>query len=338
MANTKNYLLNHFNSIFFPIFFVLYFIASIIFLIKISSLTAIIQMSFYDLFIIYLLIIPKLIFYILPISCFASAIISLSKLSNDNELIVLFSLGISPLFIKNIYLKLFLLIAFVLLLMSIIVNPLAEQKQKNYINLKKAEASLNIKSSQFGQKFGDWFVFINSKESSNFDNIILFSKDEQTETTLVVSKSANIENIDGMVSLSLNSGSAYSIKDEQIRQIDFENMKLRDPMNFSNIKYEDIFSYWFENSNKKRAKELYMNILISIFPLLSLYLILSFGIINQRYQKNHSYLYILLSIVIYYVFTMLLSSKLFLYSLFILPPLWLFVSYMIYSKTIKYRF
>ncbi|NWF67166.1 MAG: LptF/LptG family permease, partial [Campylobacterales bacterium] len=326
-----------FNTIFFPIFFVLYFIASIIFLIKISSLTAIIQMSFYDLFIIYLLIIPKLLFYILPICSFVSAVVSLTKLSNDNELIVLFSLGISPLFIKNLYLKIFLLISILLLFISIIINPLSEQKQKNYINLKKAEASLNIKSSQFGQKFGDWFVFVNSKDEMKFGDIVLFSKDEKEKSSLVISKNANVSNENGVLTLALENGKAFNIQHEKISQIDFEKMKIKDPMNLSNIKYEELLSYWFEG-NSKRIKELSINILISIFPLISIYFVLSFGILNPRYQKNYSYLYLLLSVVIYYILAMLFSSKLFLISTLLLPTMWIFISYYSYKKLIKYRF
>ena len=34
----------------------------------------------------------------------------------------------------------------------------------SFIDYKKSEANFNIKESEFGQKFGDWLIFIEKKE------------------------------------------------------------------------------------------------------------------------------------------------------------------------------
>ena len=92
----RNYLFLSFGRLFFIFFIILFFISSIVILIGIAQVTFVVKMSFADLFWLYLYSLPNSILFILPITFLATAILSLSKLSYDYELLVFFSLGISP--------------------------------------------------------------------------------------------------------------------------------------------------------------------------------------------------------------------------------------------------
>jgi len=104
MKLLKKYLLINFSQTFFPIFLTLYSITSIIFLVKIASLTSIIQINFFELLELYLYSVPTILFYTLPISIFVSLSLTLSKLSSEYELIVITSFGLNPIKILKIFL------------------------------------------------------------------------------------------------------------------------------------------------------------------------------------------------------------------------------------------
>ena len=89
----KQYLYSQLAITFFPIFLGLFFITSIIFLVKIASLTSIITINFIELFTLYAYVIPQIIFYTMPISFFISLVITLSKLASEYELTVITSFG-----------------------------------------------------------------------------------------------------------------------------------------------------------------------------------------------------------------------------------------------------
>ena len=99
MDRLQKYILSNLSTLFISIFMPLFAIASVIFSIKLATYTAVIQLSLYDMAKLYLFVLPEILFFTLPISFFVAATLSLFKLSNDNEIVVLFSLGIKPGFI-----------------------------------------------------------------------------------------------------------------------------------------------------------------------------------------------------------------------------------------------
>ncbi len=340
----KSYILRNLSGLFFSIFFTLFIITSIIFFIQIASMTSVVKVSFLELIQLYLFVLPNILFFTIPITFFASGVISLTKLSFDTELIVLFSLGFTPKKIIKILYSLAFLISFILLITSLGLIPLTKQLNKNFIQSKKATASLNIKATEFGQKFGDWLIFIEKNIDDKFSNVVLYSnkgslmeESEANKENFILSKSAKINNIDGKFSFSLLDGVGFFIEEnENINQINFEEMKINDTSEFETIEYLDIPEYWLESlHNKKRAKYLSLYILISIFPILSIYLILAFGVLNPRYDKNHSYFYVMISTVIYYVLIYNGASKIPFFSILLIPLIWIIGSYFIYKKRVR---
>lgn len=99
----KKYLFKNFSSSFFPIFFTLFSITSIVYLVKIASLTSVIQLNILELLLLYIYTIPKILFFVLPISYFVGLVMTFSKLSGEYELLVISSFGKNPISILKYF-------------------------------------------------------------------------------------------------------------------------------------------------------------------------------------------------------------------------------------------
>ncbi|MDN5064781.1 LptF/LptG family permease [Aliarcobacter butzleri] len=332
----QRYLYSQLAITFFPIFFGLFFITAVIFLVKISALTAIITVNFFELFRIFSYTIPDIIFYTMPISFFISMVITLSKLSSEYELTVITSFGLNPFKILKIFLPLTLLLTLLLLVVSVGLIPKTDFERKQFVNIKKNEANFNIKSGEFGQKFGDWLIFINDKKNNLYEDVKLL-KVQKDNDQFVISKNAVLENDNGVLSIRLDEGKAFLIDKEEFNQINYEVMYINDSISTAKTTvFTTTYDYWKNNiKNKVDLDDLTFFILTSFFPLMSLFLVITFGYFNPRYEKNRAIMYSLISIVLYYVLIKSIGDKIFLHTLYIIPILWLSGTYFLYSKTIK---
>ncbi|MPL78823.1 hypothetical protein SDC9_24693 [bioreactor metagenome] len=332
----QRYLYSQLAITFFPIFFGLFFITAVIFLVKISALTAIITVNFFELFRIFSYTIPDIIFYTMPISFFISMVITLSKLSSEYELTVITSFGLNPFKILKIFLPLTLLLTLLLLVVSVGLIPKTDFERKQFVNIKKNEANFNIKSGEFGQKFGDWLIFINDKKNNLYEDVKLL-KVQKDNDQFVISKNAVLDNDKGVLSIRLAEGKAFLIEKEEFNQINYEAMYINDSISAAKTTvFTTTYDYWKDNiKNKVDLDDLTFFILTSFFPLMSLFLVITFGYFNPRYEKNRAIMYSLISIVLYYVLIKSIGDKIFLHTLYIVPILWLSGTYFLYSKTIK---
>ncbi|MCT7590728.1 LptF/LptG family permease [Aliarcobacter butzleri] len=332
----QRYLYSQLAITFFPIFFGLFFITAVIFLVKISALTAIITVNFFELFRIFSYTIPDIIFYTMPISFFISMVITLSKLSSEYELTVITSFGLNPFKILKIFLPLTLLLTVLLLVVSVGLIPKTDFERKQFVNIKKNEANFNIKSGEFGQKFGDWLIFINDKKNNLYEDVKLL-KVQKDNDQFVISKNAVLDNDKGVLSIRLAEGKAFLIDKEEFNQINYEAMYINDSISAAKTTvFTTTYDYWKDNiKNKVDLDDLTFFILTSFFPLMSLFLVITFGYFNPRYEKNRAIMYSLISIVLYYVLIKSIGDKIFLHTLYIIPILWLSGTYFLYSKTIK---
>ena len=338
MDRLSKYIYFNFSTIFFSIFIPLFSIASLIFFIKIVSITSIVKINFFELLELYLYVLPQILFWTISITFFAATALSLSKLSYDYEMIVIFSLGIKPFRIAHIFGKIALLTTITLSILSFLVIPQAKQTYKSFIAYKKSKAIFNIKPSELGQKFGDWFLFIDSKNGKNsFKNVVLYSQKDKEE--FINAKEANIVSNDSGLKFLLKDGYGYSYKDGILQEIKFKKMILNDLSSINAKEYKNIFEYWMEAfSNKKRAFDFTLFATISIFPIVSIFLILSIGIINPRFQKNRVYLEIVIFVVAYYFLSFLLSKHYPFYAILIIASIWFIISYILYAKRVKKRY
>jgi len=332
----KQYLYSQLAITFFPIFLGLYFITSIVFLVKIASLTSIITINFVELFTLYAYVIPQIIFYTMPISFFISLVITLSKLASEYELTVITSFGLNPLNILKIFLPLTFVLSLALLVISVGLIPKTKFLTKQFLDAKKKEANFNIKASEFGQKFGDWLIYIDSKEDKVYNEVKLFKAEEGKEQ-FILSKTAELKNEKGDLNFKLDDGKAFFIDELEVNQVDFKSMQINDSIAGSKLEiFTTTYEYWKDRIQRKvDLDDLSFFVLTSLFPILSLFLVISFGYFNPRYEKNRAVSYSLVSIVLYYVLIKAIGDSLLLHSLYIIPIIWLVITYYFYSQTVK---
>ncbi len=337
----KEYLFSQLAHTFFPIFFGLYFITSIIFLVKIASLTSVITMDFFELLKLYSYVVPTIVFYTLPITFFISIAITLSKLSNEYELIVVTSFGLNPINILKMFLPVTLFVSISLLIVSLGLIPKAQFENETFMEKKKSEANFNIKASEFGQNFGEWLIFINERDDKIYNKVKLFQT-QDNEDQFIIADKAVLDNKDGELSFKLFDGKSFNIKDEEFNQIDYSTMTI-----FNNIKndealyqFTDSYSFWKFYLTKTNivTDEFAYYILLSLFPLLSLFLTVTYGYYNPRYEKSKVVQWCAFYIVIYYSLISFLSKELYLHSIYIIPIVWVAWTYYLYTKSVKKQY
>lgn len=339
MNKLQKYIISNLSILFLSIFSALFAIASVIFLIKLSTFTAVIQLNMWEMTKLYLFVLPELFFYTLPMTFFIAATLSLFKLSNDNEVVVLFSLGIHPKFLLRTLLKPALFLSALLLFNFLVVYPHTKILSKNFISYKKSEAKFNLSASEFGHKFGKWLLYIGkSNNDGTYGDVFLFNKNNQEEI-LIGAKKAEVLNEDGLLRLRLSNGEGYSYSDESFSQINFKTMYINDTLKTKLRTYSNAYEYWTSNEKKKsKTRKLIINILISLFPVITLFLVAVIGIVHVRHQKAKIYLYLFLSIILFFTLTVGLQNILVFYTIPVVSLSWLFVTYIMYRKVVLSRF
>jgi len=309
MAKVYKYLLLNFFQTFLSLFFTLFFLASVIFFIKISSLTSLFSVTFFDLGEAYLYVLPQIIVYSLPVTFFVSVAMTLFKLSNENEIIVLFALTLSPNKIAKLFFFLSLIASLFLLVNSLVMIPISKQLNKNFIAYKKLQAKINLKSSSYGQRFGDWSVFVKGAKKDRYEDIVLYNKNAKKKSDrFVMAKEARMEHNGSVISIVLENGVLYNISKERVDEFSYKDMIMSYNPKTKELHYYNVKDYWLEaKQNKTRAKDLAINVMISFFPLATFLYALSFGIAHVRHQKPNIYLYMFLVVLAYYILMYIVS-------------------------------
>jgi len=332
----NNYLYSQLSFTFFPIFLGLFFITSIVFLVRIVSLTSVITVDFFELFKLYSYTIPQILIYTLPICFFISLVISISKLSSEYEITVITSFGISPAKIIRTFLPITAFVCIVSFVVSVGLIPKAAYVMNEFIFTKKLEANFNIKESEFGQKFGEWLIFIESKENNVFKNIKLLNVSNSGKEQFIIAKEAYLDN-EGYLIFKLIDGKIYMLEKDGLTQVNYEKMYINEIINDDRlINFTTSLNYWILRfKNDLYIGHFIFYILTSIFPLVSLFLVVVFGYFNPRYEKNRAVVYSILTAVIYYILVQYMQDKLVLHTIYVVPIVWIVLSYILYSKSIK---
>lgn len=334
----NNYLHLQFAITFFPIFLGLFFITSMVFLVKIISLTSVIKIDFVELFRLFGYTVPQILLFTLPISYFLSLAISVSKLSSEYEMAVITAFGVNPIKIIKLFLPITLLVSICLLVITLGLIPKTKFLMNEFLDYKKSEANFNIKESEFGQKFGDWLIFIEKKENKIYENVKLFKKENEKEQ-FIISKNALLDNDKGYLTFKLLEGKIFDINlnNKELNQVNYQTMYINEIINNQQVvPFSTSINYWILSLQYDLDNDSFVFfILTSIFPLISLFLVIVFGYFNPRYEKNRTVAYSILAVVIYYILIKYIGDRLLLHSIYIIPIIWLIASYLLYSKTTK---
>ncbi|MCH9813072.1 MAG: LptF/LptG family permease [Epsilonproteobacteria bacterium] len=340
MTKVSKYVLSAFFQSFLSLFFTLFFLVTVITFIRISKLTSLFSVSFIDLFEMYLYLLPEIITYILPVTFFIALTTALFKMSKDNESIVLFAMSLSPTKISRLFFYFSSAISLLLLINAIFFIPISKQLGKNFVEHKKIEAKVNLKSSEFGQKFATWNVFVNEVDAKNgYEDIVLFERDKEGSDTFILADSAVIDKNSSLLALDLLEGSVYSLEESRLRQIDYEKLKITYNPDTKEIKSNAIFEYWYlALINKSRARDLSLAISVALFPLVSYLFAISFGIANLRHESPNVYLNMFFVILIFYLIVYQVATMIPLLGTGIVLVLFYLVSHLVFHKKVLARY
>jgi len=341
MGRVNHYLLKHFSSLFASLFFTLFFITSVVFFIKIASITAVIKINFYELGLLYIYLMPNILIYTLPITFFIALSISLFNLSKENETIVLFTLGYMPKKITRLFVVVSSILSLLLVINILVLIPTAKQLNANFLDYKRAEAKFNIKATEFGQKFSDWLVYIDqSNEKDSYSGVVMYQEETKDNTEkIITSKSADIKNNNGTLNLELNDGKAFEILPEKIEQVNFKKMYLNSEQKDRVSSVKDIVSYWkFALKDDKRAYDLSFFLIIALFPMATVLFGVSIGIVTYRYERGGIYPSIIAVIIGYLAPGIILVRYGHLWAVLLVFLATVISSYIFYRKKILLRY
>lgn len=354
MGKLRHYIFAQLNVLFFSIFIPLFVIASVIFMIKLATYTAVIQLTMAEMGKLYLFVLPELLFYTLPLAFFVASVLTLYRLSNDNEMVVVFSLGISPAFLVRILSLPAILLTILLLCDFLIVTPYIKTISKNFLAHKKAEAKFNLTASEFGHSFGDWMLFISKSDNNErlYGDVVLFNK-ELKEEVILIAQNAQLQNYKGNLQLQLHNGEGYAYNNETFKRMQYKTLTINDMVTNNQNAYTNTKNYWIipkpnpqdiiatynaTQDQNYRNSVLVGNSLLSLFPLLSLFLIVALGVVHARHQKRWIYWWIFLSIILFYASALGLQKFLGFHTVWIVASAWMVITYLLYRRLVGNRF
>lgn len=303
------YLLKHFIASFLSIFITLFLISSIIILFQITKFTSYIELSLYDLFKLYSLMVVKLILFTFPISFLLACASACLNLSKENELIMLFSLGYSPKIISKFFTYLSAFISAILLAITLIFIPISFSLYDNFLDYKKAFSKINLKTHGYGQKIGDLLYLTDNEDNGVYKNITIYqaknnnNKNEQ----ILFAKSATITTQNDSISLRLNDVIQYIFQDK-IYVNTIKNLNFNTKINNQNANIKNILEYWKDYKNPSKSKELIIYSILSLLPLCAFKYVLSFSIITSRYEKSFLYPALFVFFMLYFTLALLFSN------------------------------
>jgi len=295
MVNVKGYISSNFAKAFLTIFLPFFFIISLVYLVKISSLTEKIHISFPELLLLYSYSLPNIIFYTIPLSFIAAVTNTLMKLSQDNELIALYALGLKAKKVLRSILLLGILFSVLLSAISFLGIPMSKQLYNAFKEKKKSEATLNIVPGKLGQKFGEYYIYVKKKDDKSeiFHDMVIYNRTVKGKEQFFSSKKGQLKRENQTASLLLIEGHGYTYTDEKLQQAKYKTLEVFDTKKRYRFHFQDIISYWaLTKTNTHRMGRAFFYLFVSFIPLLSVFLIASFAMINPRYQTNYSFVII----------------------------------------------
>ena len=179
----------------------------------------------------------KILTKFIPLSFLISLMITIEKFDNENELIALWTAGLSKIKVINFFFKVSLLVTILQLFLACILNPILLNYSRSLIKASDINfVSSTIKTNQFNDTVEGLTIFVEEKnKNGDFKNI--FIRDESkifksldnrknTSDLTIFAKKAKL--VDGNESvLILEDGTIQSQNDEgKIQSVDFKRTRL----------------------------------------------------------------------------------------------------------------
>ena len=290
MGRTRRYILWTFAKTYLLVFLPFLLVVSLVFVIQLSILSSKVNLSAGELIQLFGYMLPEIFFYTIPLSLIAALANTFTRLSDENEFIALFSLGHTPGRVLRFMLPTLVLFTALLLVLSVMLYPQMKQKLGQFKKQKIAEATLKIAPNKLSQSFGNYHVFVESKESNDtYRNMVLFNRGREGKYQLFIAREGKVSNDGKRFSLTLRNGIGETSDPEKVESLSYKELHIYQyPRNV----YGTIVTsqeYWSKalHDRGRRGKLLYL-IFVSLSPLLVFGIIASMTFFNPRYQRSLS--------------------------------------------------
>ena len=189
----------------------------------------------------------KILTKFIPLSFLVAIIITIEKFDNENELIVLWTSGLSKIKIINFFFKVSILVTILQLFLACIINPLVLNYSRGLIKTSDVNfVSGTIKTNRFNDTVEGLTIFVEKKNKNGvFENIFIrdenkifksLDSDKNTSSLTIFAKKANLSPKNNG-QLVLQKGTIQTENNNgKIKSIDFEKTIL----NLSGIKTKSI--------------------------------------------------------------------------------------------------
>ena len=209
-----------------------------------------------------LLNVVKILTKFIPLSFLISLIITIEKLDSDNELMTLWTSGLSKIKIINFFFKVSIIVTLLQLFLACIINPILLNESRSLIKSSNINfVAGTIKTNQFNDTVEGLTVFAEEKnENGVLKNIFirddgkvlkgLDSDKNISNLTIFAKKAKLVDTVDSP--LILEDGTMHSEnKDGKIKVIDFKKTRL----NLSGMKTKSIIKAKVQETNSKTLIE-----------------------------------------------------------------------------------
>ena len=179
----------------------------------------------------------KILTKFIPLSFLISLMITIEKFDNENELIALWTAGLSKIKVINFFFKVSLLVTILQLFLACILNPILLNYSRSLIKASDINfVSSTIKTNQFNDTVEGLTIFVEEKnKNGDFKNIFIrdeskifksLDNSKNTSDLTIFAKKAKL--VDGNESiLILEDGTIQSQNDEgKIQSVDFKRTRL----------------------------------------------------------------------------------------------------------------
>ena len=309
MGRVRGFILSHLGKQYLLIFLPFFSILSIVYIIRISILSQKISLNAGEFLTLFGFFLPDILFYTLPLSFIAAVTVTLTKLSEDNELIALFSFGLTPTRLLRIFTLPALLFASLMLILSLHTIPQSTTAYTLFKSKKTDEARLNIAPNRLGQKFGDYIIFLGDKQGEDYHDIVLFTTDDKEKQVLIIANKGEIEHNNSQFSLNLYQGTGDTFLPNRVESISYTQLRIYNYARHA-VNTTWLNRGWSHIGTSRSDMALFVyNIFLSLSPLLVLGMLIAFSVINPRYQKPRTYLVSFTMIVTIYLAASLLRKE-----------------------------
>jgi lipopolysaccharide export system permease protein len=253
------------------------------------------------------------------------------------ETIVFFSLKAGVWRIMRPFFFVAAMLSITLLVLGFFVSPKATYVKKEVLYAKQDEAQINIRVSEFGQKFGDWLLFVGGEDKDGYKDLAMYSAASgQRSGYFVLAGNAQIQNDRGLLSLILRNGKSYETASDRIRQMDFETMRVNQAGRSNAITYDGLMEHWSQVGEKRSVtRDFVWAVLAALFAPLSVPAA-ALGIYSPRTTKNRVGAQALILCVLFYLPAMLIGERGgFGFFALIVAPLWLMMTLYLVKRKLR---